>query len=153
MVAKNTAILIANTNLAGHSMNFPGEEVADFAESIDGIQIGDDYDEGSEWLAEKGLYDWMSMPDGSDAWSDFGIEPLCEIIKEYNDNLPPEKVLVLVNRALDITHCRGDISSIFIQGGSKTLTKISEERKNKKKIYISEAQVIKLKNKQLCQVQ
>ena len=147
IIMKNTAILIANTDLAGHSMNFPGEEVADFAERIDGIQIGDDYDEGSEWLDKKGLYDWMSMPDGSDAWSDFGIEPLCKIIKEYNDNLPPEKVLVLVNRALDVMHMRGDLSSIFIQGGSKILSKISEEiKRNGKKIYISEGQIVNIKN-------
>ena len=146
IIMKNTAILIANTELAGHSINFPGEEVAEYAERIDGIEIGTDYDEGSEWLDEKGLYDWMSMPDGSDAWSDFGIEPLCNIIKEYNDNLPPEKVLVLVNRALDVMHMRGDLSSIFINGGSKVLSKISEEiKRNGKKIYISESQITNIK--------
>ena len=157
IIMKNTAILIANTDLAGHSMGFPSEEVADFAERIDGIELNGDYDEGSEWLDKKGLYDWMSMPDGSDAWSDFGIEPLCEIIKEYNDNLPPEKVLVLVNRALDVMHMRGDLSSIFIQGGSKILSKISEEiKRNGKKIYISEGQIVNIKNSlknKLCQVQ
>jgi hypothetical protein len=153
IIMKNTAILYANTELAGHSSAFPGYDVADFAERIDGITISDDYDEGSEWLEKKGLYDWMKMPDGSDGWSDYGLDPLWDIINEYDENLPPKEVLVLVNRALDIGHQRGDLASIFIQGGSKTLTKISEEKKSKKKIYISEAQVIKLKNKQLCQVQ
>ena len=147
IIMKNTAILIANTDLAGHSMGFPSEEVADFAERIDGIELNGDYDEGSEWLEEKGLYDWMQMPDGSDAWSDFGIEPLCEIIKEYNEELPPEKVLVLVNRALDVVHCRGDMSSIFIQGGTKSLDRIAEDvKKNNKKVFITEKQLISLKN-------
>ena len=41
------------------------------------------------------------MPDGHFAVTDYGTGPLFEIINEYNDDLPPEKVLVLVNRALD----------------------------------------------------
>ena len=76
-------------------------------------------------LDDIGIYDWMSMPDGSDAWSDFGVSPLCEIINEYNDDLSPEKVLVLINRCLDVSHQRGDLSSIFIKGGRKTLDYIS----------------------------
>lgn len=76
-------------------------------------------------LDDIGIYDWMAMPDGSDAWSDFGISPLCEIINEYNDDLSPEKVLVLINRCLDVSHQRGDLSSIFIKGGRKTLDYIS----------------------------
>lgn len=147
IIMKNTAILETNTNLAGHSMNFPGYEVAEFAEQIDDIEIGEDYSEGSKWLEEKGLYDWMQMPDGSDAWSDYGIEPLWKIFEEYDESLPPEKVLVLVNRALDVYHQRGDMASIFIQGGSKALSRIAEEiKRDGKKIYITEKQIIRLKN-------
>jgi putative cell wall-binding protein len=87
------------------------------------------------------------MPDGSDAWSDYGIEPLWKIFEEYRDDLPPEKVLALVNRALDVYHQRGDMASIFIQGGSQALSRIAEEIERKgKKIYITEKQIIKLKN-------
>lgn len=147
IIMKNTAILMANTDLVGHSSSFPSEEVSEYAERIDGIEIEADYDEGSRWLEEKGLYDWMEMPDGSDAWSDFGLSPLWEIIKEYDEELPPEKVLVLVNRALDVAHCRGDLASIFIQGGSKVLTRISEEiNRNNKKVYITEKQILRLQD-------
>ena len=146
IIMKNTAMLEANTDLAGHSMNFPIDEVVDFAESR-GVELEADYDACSEWLEEQGLYDWMNMPDGSDAWSDYGLEPLFNIIKEFNEELPAEKVLVLVNRALDIGHQRGDLASIFIQGGSKVLTRISEEiNKNNKKVYITEKQITKLRN-------
>jgi hypothetical protein len=139
IIMKNTAILASNTNLAGHSGYFPGDLVAELAASIDGIVIGEDFEEGSEWLEENGLYDWMEMPDGSDAWSDFGIEPLVKIFKEYSDDLPPEKVLVLVNRALDIGHMRGDMASIFIQGGSNALSKISENiKRSTRKTRINE---------------
>ena len=147
IIMKNTAILETNTNLAGHSMYFPGYEVAEFAEQIDGIEIGEDYSEGSKWLEEKGLYDWMQMLDGSDAWSDYGIEPLWKIFEEYDESLPPEKVLVLVNRALDVYHQRGDMASIFIQGGSKALSRIAEEiKRDGKKVYITEKQLINLKH-------
>lgn len=147
IIMKNTAILVTNTELAGHAQSFPSDEVADFAESRFGISLEPTYEACSRWLEEQGLYDWMQMPDGSDAWSDYGLEPLWNIIKDYDDNLPPEKVLVLVNRALDVYHQRGDMASIFIQGGSKALSSIAEEiEKNKKKVYITEKQIIKLRN-------
>ena len=99
-----------------------------------------------ELLDEIGLFDWMQMPDGSDAWSDFGLEPLFKIIKEYNEDLPPEKVLVIVNKALDVYHQRGDMASMFIQGGSKALSRIAEEiQRSDKKIFITERQLIQLK--------
>lgn len=142
IIMKNTAILRANTDLAGHSSQFPCYEVAEYAESIDGIEIGTDFSECSEWLEEKGLYDWMKMPDGSDAWSDYGLEPLEKIFLEYDENLPPEKVLVLVNRAIDVYHQRGDMTSIFIQGGTKAL--LENTKKKNRKIYISESQIINL---------
>lgn len=76
-------------------------------------------------LDDIGLYDWMKLPDGSDGWSDFGLSPLFSIIDEYSDELEPEKVLVLVNRCLDVYHQRGDLSSIFISGGKLSLDRIS----------------------------
>lgn len=147
IIMKNTAILCANTDLVGHSQSFPIDDVVDIAEYRFGIDLEPEYEACSEWLGEQGLYDWMSMPDGSDAWSDYGIDPLMKIIKEYNENLPPEKVLVLVNRALDVYHQRGDMASIFVQGGSKALSRIAEEvNKSKKKIYISEKKLLDIKN-------
>lgn len=145
IIMKNTAILRANTDLAGHSSSFPGDVVADYAERIDGIQIGDDYEEGREWLEKKGLYDWMEMPDGHYAVTDYGLDPLEKIIGEYNENLPPEKVLVLVNRILDVYHGQGPLCSMFIGGGKASLDKIAEEvKKGGKKIYISESALMKL---------
>ena len=123
IIMRNTATLIANTELAGHSYGYPTEDVQDFAE-YHGIELDADADL-SEWLDEIGLFDWMTMPDGSDAWSDYGINPIVKLIKEYNSDLPPEKVLVLINKILDIYHCRGDLSSIFVEGGTKALSSIS----------------------------
>ena len=100
-----------------------------------------------EVLYHIGFYDWMQMPDGSDAFSDFGIEPLERVLSEYNEDLPPEKVLVIVNKALDVYHQRGDMASIFVTGGSRALSRIAEHaQKSKKKIYITERQIVKLRH-------
>lgn len=105
------------------------------------------------WVTDAGviLYQigitnyWMVLPDGSDGISDYGIDPIIKILNEFDESLPPEKVLVLVNKALDVYHCRGDLSSIFVQGGSKALTAIAESLKRRKKIIVNENQLISLK--------
>ena len=98
-----------------------------------------------DFLNDIGLYEWMVMPDGSDAWSDYGLEPLMEIIKEYNSDLSPEEVIVIVNKALDVYHQRCDMASIFVEGGTRALSKISECKENKaRKIYIRENQLLRL---------
>ena len=102
----------------------------------------------SDYLDEIGLYDWMKMPDGSDAWSDFGLSPIFEILDEYNDSTTPEEALVIINKVLDVYHQRGDLSSIFIQGGNASLSKISNGsmHENKRRIIcITEEQTRMLK--------
>lgn len=89
-----------------------------------------------EWF---GLYDWSTAPDGSDAWSDYGLEPIEQLIANYHQNMKPEDVLVLINKILDVYHCRGDLASLFIEGGSNALSRISEEVE-KKTFIISEEQ-------------
>jgi hypothetical protein len=100
-----------------------------------------------DFLGIIGFYDWMMMPDGSDAFSDYGIEPLERVLSEYDEELPPEKVLVIVNKALDVYHQRGDMASIFVTGGSRALSRIAEHtQRPKKKIYITEKQIVKLRH-------
>lgn len=108
------------TQLAGHSQWGPWEEVADYF----GEDIGD-FEDCSDYLEEIGFYDWCLFPDGSSAWSDYGLEPLFKIINEFQDNSTAEDILILINRCLDIAHCRGDLSSAFIEGGKHSCDKIS----------------------------
>lgn len=145
IIMKNTAILETNSAIAGHrEYSFP-YEISEYANERFGVEIEPNYKSCSDWLESQGLYDWMRMPDGHFAITDYGTGPLFKIIQEYNEDLPPEKVLVLVNRALDVYHMQGPISSIFIQGGPSSLTRIAEERKIKK-IYIPENKIMKLKS-------
>lgn len=161
-IMRNTAILRSLTNIAGHDQCPPLDDFLDtyfydydesdintkawnqFKEEIDN---DDDYGAMIDYLDEKEFFEWFQLPDGSDPWSDFGIEPLEKIISEYNESMTPEQVLVLINKALDVAHCRGDLASIFIVGGSKSCSAISEEiqHSNKIKIRITEEQLNKLK--------
>ena len=154
IIMKNTAILRACTDICGHSDSLPLENFIDFYfggnESLfneykESNNFDSDYDAMWEFLYEKGWDEYSKLPDGSGAVSDYGIRPLENIISEYDSNLEPEKVIVLINRLLDVVHCRGDIASMFIVGGSKTLSTISEEIKKKKTIFISEHQLNVLK--------
>jgi len=98
-----------------------------WTEDFDGLDTGeiDDGEAGNQYLEDNGYFDMMTLPDGSDAWSDYGIQPLESIICQYEDELPPEKVIVLINKALDVAHPTGDLSSAFIVGGKSTLSQIS----------------------------
>lgn len=158
IIMKNTAILNTTTEIAGHSQYFPTDDFFDYffndetGEDTNGItwdewkeQHGyteDDYESFSEYLNERGFYDNLTLPDGSDAWSDFGLEPIEKLISEYNENMSPKDTLILINKILDVYHQRGDLSSIFIEGGSKSLNQISynESKINHKKIFITENQ-------------
>lgn len=157
IIMRNTAQLHANTELAGHMQYFPYEEFSEFLEAYfgnDDWEIKNDnvcyVDEDGEKIEtnifdfcdEIGLYDWMEAPDGSSAWSDYGLEPIEKLIAEYNENKTPEEVLVIINKILDVYHCRGDLSSLFIQGGTKSLYQVSNGvvENKKKTICITEAQ-------------
>lgn len=150
IIMKNTAILHTTTEICGHSRWFPTDEFVDhyfmgdydvWEEYKEKMGEDSDYYVAWEFLDEKGFDDWNKLPDGSDALSDFGIEPLEELIAQYDESMKPENVLVLINKCLDIAHCRGDLASMFIQGGSKVLSQISEEVKKKKNIFITEKQL------------
>jgi hypothetical protein len=110
------------TMLAGHSSYFPFDDVY----YVFGIDDGEnDYNAASELLEKEGFYDWCKLPDGSDGWSDYGLEPLMKIVMEYRANMSAEDILILINRCLDVAHQRGDLASAFIQGGSAACSKIS----------------------------
>lgn len=155
IIMKNTATLRACTEIAGHDMYVPIEALIDVffegdEEKFENYKtennLSDDDDAYDMFCDENGIYDKLKLPDGSDAWSDYGIGPLEELINQYNRNMKSEEVLVLINKILDITHQRGDLASIFIEGGSKSLTKISyNENKEIKKIYIKESQLNELR--------
>ena len=57
--------------------------------------------------------------------SDFGLEPLLKLADKLVDQTKPEDIIVTINKILDISHMRSDLSEIFIYGGQKSLDFIS----------------------------
>ena len=125
LVVNNTVILYYMTVAAGHDQGFIDDEVLEdcfFGE--EGCTLSG-YDDWAKYLDEIGFYDWCVLPDGSDALSDYGLTPLWNIIQNLSDNPTKSEKLIAINRCLDVAHCRGDLASMFIEGGSKSCYEIS----------------------------
>ena len=123
LIANNLVTLEYMTAFAGHASYFPQDDFEDvFGEEYQGQY---DYEDLSEFLENIGYYDWAILPDGSDAISDFGIQPIGKILEELSPTSTPEEKLLIINRCLDVIHCRGDLASTFIQGGRSTCSRIS----------------------------
>jgi len=121
IIVPNAIDIESITNLAGHSSYFPVDDVSDFFDNEDIV----DFRTGSDYLDSLGFYDWCKLPDGSDGWSDYGIQPLFKIINSYTPNTSAEDILILINRCLDVAHQRGDLASAFIEGGKSSCNYIS----------------------------
>jgi hypothetical protein len=132
IILTNTVRLNSNTGLAGHSEEFPIDDFKDAYEEEyvewcqnKGVEANYEYETIGDFLEEIGFYDWLKLPDGSYAWSDYGINPIVKILSEYRHDMSPGEKLILINRCLDVWHNRGDLASAFIEGGSKSLTQAS----------------------------
>ena len=126
IVVPNAFAIEQITELAGHTQWFPSDEVNDEFETWrPGKYDIHDYESGYNALETEGFYEWCSLPDGSDGWSDYGIDPIFNELAQYQPNMSAGDLLVLINRVLHIGHCRGDLASAFIEGGSKSCSNIS----------------------------
>jgi hypothetical protein len=131
IIINNTMQLYANTVLSGHDSYFPYNEVLEilgFEEDSDEYnKLNNNYEEMTNYLDKLGFYDYSIAPDGSDAISDYGLKPIFKLLNELEDAKTPEEKIVLINRILDVIHQRGDMASMFIEGGRNSLDKISNE--------------------------
>lgn len=123
IIIHNTLSISYITDFAGHSSYFPSDDI----EYALGREV-EGYSDGWRVLDELGFYDWARLPDGSDGWSDYGLTPLYNIIGEFSENMAPGDILMLIDRALDVGHCRGNLASAFIEGGSKSCDSITSKQ-------------------------
>lgn len=123
-IVENLTKISYITNFAGHSEYFPSCDLENYYGNEDGVDW-EDYGEASDFLDKIGFYDWCRLHDGSDAWSDYGIKPIDNILREYRPDMESWQKLMLINRILNVSHMRGDLASAFIEGGFKTCSEIS----------------------------
>lgn len=102
----NVLVLQINTEWVGHTELSPEED--------------ESYSEFQSEEVREAFYDWTKQ-----AFSDFGLKPLWELITKLVDTIKPEEKVVIMDQILNVTHQRGDLASYFIEGGQQSLTELS----------------------------
>ena len=151
LILENISKLQILTEISGHETNFPYQEfydVFDYNNKTNQENNGEftkwckmmyrktkdekyikkyQWDTAYEFLDEvKKIDDYLPLfSNGQWVLSDFGLKPLWKLGEILVNEHDPNKILVLINRVLDVTHQRSDLAELFIQGGSKSLSYIS----------------------------
>ena len=104
----NLVRLQVATIVAGHEGVAPESVLERCAEQVDAF---------CDWLLE-----------GPDGWriSDYGIRPLSDALALAFEAKTQAAKVKYLDRALNVTHCRGDLSKLFIEGGRKTVLALPE---------------------------
>lgn len=105
---------ISNT-VAGHDVAAPEDLLED-------VLSADRHEEFSDWLIES-----------EDGWriSDYGIGPLTDALALAHEARTSSARLKYLDRALHVTHMRGDLSKLFVEGGRGTVMELAELEPNK----------------------
>lgn len=125
IILHNLIILQYMTELFGHETSYPTDDLIDYFFYEKEDEAPDDYEGWCEFLENIGFFEWCMLPDGSDAISDYGREPIFKILSSLKNDSSKGEKLIAINRCLDVVHCRGDLASAFIEGGRKTCSEIS----------------------------
>jgi hypothetical protein len=145
LILYNIAKLEVINSINGHDSNFPSDDFLDIFD-YDEERGGEGYGEFSRWLETQDEYDnrydysasaeflydvykyndiLPSFSNGQFIASDSGLPALSKLVRKLIPEKDINKILVLINRILDVTHYRSDLAELFIEGGSETLDKIS----------------------------
>jgi len=144
IIIENFTYLDVITMFYGHTNSFDVDTFNDMVLNTDetGNRVSD-WSEAMEYIEDNGYDEILEnilpkFSNGHDLISDYGLEPLREIVHELLTTTDPNEILVLINKALDISHQRSDLSEIFIEGGEASLNRISGVDENIIKIIREE---------------
>lgn len=146
IVIENFIYLDVITMFYGHTSNFDIDMFNDIVLYNDGDNEDNyvsDWTEAWEYMEEMGYDDIVDnilpqFSNGQDLISDYGLEPLGVIVRELMNTTNPNEIIVLINKALDVSHQRSDLSELFIEGGESSLNRISGLDENVLKIVREE---------------
>lgn len=131
IVIQNFMYLDVITMFFGHTNYFETDNFNDTVFNTDetGESISD-WSEAMEYIEKMGYDEVLDnilpqFSNGHDLISDYGLEPLRKIVEELYATDDPNEIIVLINKALDVSHQRSDLSEIFIEGGESSLNRIS----------------------------
>lgn len=144
IVIQNFMYLDVITMFFGHTSWFETDAFNDTVLNTDetGKSVSD-WSEAMEYIEEMGYDDVLDnilpqFSNGHDLISDYGLEPLRKIIGELYVTDDPNQILVLINKALDVSHQRSDLSELFIEGGEASLDRISGTNESVRRIVREE---------------
>jgi len=118
IIMTNVCYLEAFTDIGGHSQCYPYDELNDVYETETY-----DYSKACELTDDEEIFPTWS--NGQWFLSDYGLQPLAKIVRVLIDTTNVNEILVLINKALDVSHQRSDLSELFIKGGYDSLSAIS----------------------------
>ncbi len=117
LLLRNTIQLRVNTSCMGHMQHCGIKEaVEDFElNKYQARKLRQRFIEGTYAEDKNGAY----------MLSDYGLPKLEKLLLQIMQQDSAEKKLLLIDQFLNVVHCRSDLAALFIEGGSKTLTKLS----------------------------
>lgn len=123
-VTTNVAKIAVNTTLLGHTQDSPERYVQEMLERGD-RDVPDAADIGK--IIEE-LVDSDFATDDKGAWrlSDYGMDKMRNYSIEALAAETPEEKIVAVDKILNVVHQRSDLASWFVEGGSNSLSELSE---------------------------
>jgi len=71
------------------------------------------------------FYDWTVDERGGEIMSDYGLQPLLNLLYQLKKDKTPEEKLVTIDKMLNVVHQRSDMASWFVEGGSRALSQLS----------------------------
>lgn len=146
IIIENFMYLDVITMFFGHTSYFDldvfNDQVLNTDETGESVN---NWNEAMEYIENNG-YDKVldnilpRFSNGHDLISDYGLEPLRKIVTELIESNDHDKNIVLINRAMDVSHQRSDLSELFIEGGEASLNRISGVNENIIRIVRDEVQ-------------
>lgn len=122
---ENVLKLRVNTELAGHTPDNPMEIVNEryyYGEPPSKKQQKQD-----ERHIEEYFGDYISIEEnGQMRISDYGLPKLEKLVADLRKVVTPESKLAIIDKMLNVIHMRSDIADMFVEGGSKSLSVLSE---------------------------
>jgi hypothetical protein len=131
IIIENTVWLNVLSMFWGHTSYF---NIEDFNDTVFGDESTENYvhdwNQAMKYIENNGYDDVLEnilpkFSNGHYLISDYGLEPLQKICMKLLNTNDPNKIIVLINMALDVSHQRSDLSELFIEGGASSLDRIS----------------------------
>lgn len=119
IMIENTQKLYVNTVMMAHTMIEPKEH------------LRDQYD--IEWNHELQEHFARHVQDHNEQWriSDYALSPLINDCIKLSVTQDSVQKLLIIDHMLNIIHARSDLAALFVEGGAKTLSRLSESPTDK----------------------